>query len=65
MTDKMSLKEMVDYVMRATGRTRRQARQDILRAARAGKITLHGINAQTGVDEPIPRHFWDGVEADD
>jgi hypothetical protein len=39
----MLLNDAVKYVMKATGRTRRQAEQHVLRALKSGEVRARGI----------------------
>jgi hypothetical protein len=56
--DEMSLNEIVEHVMRVTGRNRRQAQKEVLRRLASGELQTTGINTATGKRQAIPAEFW-------
>ena len=67
LSEYMSLKDTVEYVMKATGKTRRQAQQAVLQAMKSGAVrvraevvvtdTLTGEEENQGVQD-IPAGFF-------
>src|SRR4029077_14101514 len=57
----MTIEEVIEHIMRATGKTRRQARYALYEAARSGKLRATGINPDTMVREAIPPEAWPKV----
>jgi hypothetical protein len=57
----MSLDEIIEYVMRVTGKTRRQAKYAVIEAARNGKLRTTGVNPCTNQREAIPPEAWPKV----
>ena len=55
--DYMSLKDTVEYVMKATGKTRRQARQAVLQAMKSGAVRVRAevvvTDTLTGEEEDL------------
>lgn len=54
----MDIDQAVEHIMRATGKTRRQARYALIEAARSGKLRASGINPDTNKREAIPPEAW-------
>jgi hypothetical protein len=52
--DYMDLNEAVKHIMKATGKTRRQAEAAVKQAAKSGAVRLRGVNTRTGEEEEIP-----------
>ena len=52
--DYVSLNDAVKHIMKATGRTRRQAEAMVTQALKAGKVRARGVNAATGEEGEIP-----------
>ena len=57
----MNIEDAVTYVMRVTGKTRRQAKYAIVEMARSGKLRAVGINPHTNEREAIPPEAWPKV----
>lgn len=57
----MSIDDAVEYVMRVTGKTRRQAKHAIIEMARSGKLRAVGVNPDTNEHEAIPPEAWPKV----
>lgn len=57
----MTEREVLEHVMRVTGKTKRQARYALLKELRAGHISAKGDNIETGKQEYIPRDYWPSV----
>jgi hypothetical protein len=49
----MTLEEALEYIMRVTGKNRRQAEKSLLEKIRDDKLHPTGINMDTGKREPI------------
>jgi hypothetical protein len=63
----MRLNDVVEHIMRATGRTRQQAEHEVLRALKAGELMATGelvtFDRETGREESsgrqsIPAEVW-------
>lgn len=54
----MDIDEAVEHVMRATGKTRRQAKHAIIEMARSGRLRAIGTNSYTNEREAIPPEAW-------
>jgi hypothetical protein len=55
--DYVSLNDAVKHIMKATGRTRRQAEAVVKQAAKSGAVRLRGVNTRTGEEEEIPVEY--------
>jgi hypothetical protein len=71
--DRMSLNDAVKHVMKATGRSRRQAEQCVLQALKAGKVRawgeVHVADPLTGEEEnhgvhPIPAEVFQRIPSE-
>jgi hypothetical protein len=58
----MDLDEAIAYVMRVTGKTRRQATAALFQTARRGELPATGINRLTGETEIIPPDAWPNIQ---
>jgi hypothetical protein len=55
------MEEAIRYVMKVTGKTRRQARQALLEKFKSGEIRSFTVNPATGEPEPVPVEAWGWV----
>jgi hypothetical protein len=59
--DWWTLEQCLAHIMRAQGKTRRQAKAALLKELRAGNIAAIGDNPETGRTELIPKDCWPSV----
>lgn len=64
MPNELSLNEAVIYVMKVTGKTRRQAKAMLIEGFRKGRLKLQA-HAPDGAIAEIPRELFDGPIQDD
>lgn len=57
--DQMNLSEVLDHIMRTTGKTRRQAKAALLEKIESGELPATGINVATGKREIVPPGKYD------
>lgn len=57
----MNWDEAVTYVMRATGKSRRQATAALIEKCRQGAIRATGLNAETDDRETVPPAYFPSV----
>jgi hypothetical protein len=72
-SEHMLLSEAVEYVMKATGKTRRQAQAAILQALKSGALPARAevvvTDPATGEEDnlgvqPVPVEVWSGVRTE-
>jgi hypothetical protein len=59
--DWMDADEAVRHIMRVTGKTRRQAKMELLKYMSDGSLPASGINPDTGEREIISSDAWPKV----
>ena len=64
MKDRTSLNEAVKYLMKTTGRTRRQAEQRLLQALKSGELKATGVRAGMSIPEEIPAEVFRSIPAE-
>ena len=52
--DQMTMDEVLDHIMRVTGKNRRQAKAALLEKIASGELPATGVNMETGKREIIP-----------
>ena len=60
--DLMTLEEVLDHIMRTTGKTRRQAKAALLEKIESGELPATGINIATGKRETVPPGKYEVAE---
>jgi hypothetical protein len=59
--DRMLLNDAVKYLMKTTGRTRRQAEALIAQELKSGRIRAEGVRTDTGEVEEIPVEVFQSI----
>jgi nicotinic acid phosphoribosyltransferase len=59
--DRVLLNDAVKYLMKETGRTRRQAEALLKQELKSGRIRVTGVRADTGEVEEIPVEVFQSI----
>lgn len=54
----IGIEEAIVMIMKATGKTRRQAKMALVEACGSGMVRSSGLNTRTGERESIPPEAW-------
>jgi hypothetical protein len=63
--DFMDFNEVIEQIIKATGRNRKQAVRELLRALASGELPSEALNAETGQVERVPPEMFKGLKTEE